>query len=62
MSAFTKIVYSIIAAGAMAFVATSAFAFFDVGFETYGSYLLWLIALVLLYAILPGNRENVFAD
>lgn len=62
MSSLTKILYAIAGAAALAYVTTTAFGFFDIGFETYGNYLMWMIALVIFYTILPGSRGNIFGS
>lgn len=36
-------------------VTTMIFNFFDIGFEIYGMYLIFIIALALFYAFLPKN-------
>jgi hypothetical protein len=36
------------------------FSFFGVGFDIYGNYLLWIIALILFYTILPTKIKSVF--
>ena len=41
-------------------VAIIIFNFFDVKFEVYGNYLLWIIALALFNAILPMKQKNIF--
>ena len=41
-------------------VAIIIFNFFDIKFEVYGNYLLWIIALALFNAILPIKQKNIF--
>ena len=41
------------------FLAT-AFSFMGIGFEVYGNYLLWFIALALFFAILPSQGGTLF--
>ena len=61
MSALTKIVYTIAAAAAIMYVFTTIFAFFDIGFDTYGIYLLFLIGMAILYAMLPEETGILFS-
>jgi hypothetical protein len=44
-----QLVYTIVITILLTFVITTAFSFFGIGFEIYGNYLLWFIALVVLY-------------
>ena len=41
-------------------VAIIIFNFFDIKFEVYGNYLLWVVALALFNAILPIKQKNIF--
>ena len=34
--------------------------FFDISFQAYGPYILWFLALGVLYNILPSNRKSIF--
>ena len=36
------------------------FDFFDIGIELYGSYLIWFIALIIFWAILPHTVGKIF--
>jgi hypothetical protein len=56
----TKIAYTIVSAAALTFVLTTAFSFLGIGFEVYGNYLLWFIALALFFAILPSQGGTLF--
>ena len=38
------------------------FDFFDIPVETYGSYLMWFIALALFNAFLPFKTKNIFDE
>ena len=39
---------------------TTAFNFLNIGFDAYGSYLIWGIALFLFYWILPETSGEIF--
>jgi len=39
---------------------TTLFAFFGISFDVYGNYLLWFIALAILYIILPKKSGILF--
>jgi hypothetical protein len=52
-----KAIFSVIGVVAFYYVASMILDFFDVGFSTYMPYLLWLVALVVMYVVLPKTRE-----
>lgn len=52
-----KAIFSIIGVVAFYYVASMILDFFDVSFSTYMPYLLWLVALVVMYVVLPKSRE-----
>ena len=56
----TKIAYTIVSAIALTFILTTAFSFMGIGFEVYGNYLLWFIALALFFSILPSKGGTLF--
>jgi hypothetical protein len=39
---------------------TTAFDFLNIGFDVYGSYLIWGIALFIFYWILPETSGKIF--
>lgn len=39
---------------------TIAFNFLNIGFDVYGSYLIWFIALFIFYWILPSTSGEIF--
>ena len=43
-------------------VVTTILSFFGIGFDVYGNYLLWFIALVIIYSILPSKYGTLFSD
>lgn len=61
MSALTKILYTIAAAAAIVYITTTIFAFFDIGFETYGIYVLFMVGMSILYAMLPEETGLLFS-
>lgn len=61
MSTLTKIIYTIAASVAIVYVTTTLFAFFGIGFETYGIYVLFMVGMAILYAMLPENTGGVFS-
>ena len=60
MEYFTFLVYTILFITITLPVAVVIFDFFDIKFEVYGNYLLWLIALAIFNAILPYKEINIF--
>jgi hypothetical protein len=54
------IAYTIVSAVALTFILTTAFSFLGIGFEVYGNYLLWFIALALFFAVLPSRGGTLF--
>tara|TARA_B100001142_G_C14255463_1_gene624935 strand:+ start:129 stop:329 length:201 start_codon:yes stop_codon:yes gene_type:complete len=53
----------LIISAAFLWVAISyVFAFFDIKFETYGSYLIWMVALIIFYIILNPKMPNLFQE
>ena len=61
MSVLTKIIYTIAASAAIVYVLTTLFAFFGIGFETYGIYVLFLVGMSILYAMLPEETGSLFS-
>jgi|TARA_R110001599_G_scaffold313914_2_gene521818 hypothetical protein len=55
------IAYTIVSAVALTFILTTAFSFMGIGFEVYGNYLLWFIALALFFAVLPSQGGTLFS-
>ena len=54
------VAYTIISAVTLTLILTTAFSFLGIGFEVYGNYLLWFIALALFFAILPSKGGTLF--
>jgi TM2 domain-containing membrane protein YozV len=60
MSGITKIIYTLVTVLLLSFIITSMFSFFGIGFDIYGNYLLWFIALAVFYSILPAETGTIF--
>lgn len=60
MSGITKIIYTLITIILLSIIITVMFSFFGIGFDVYGNYLLWFIALGVFYSLLPSETGNVF--
>lgn len=57
-----QLAYTIISTLVFVLIITTMFSFFGVGFDMYGNYLLWIIALILFYTILPAKIKSVFDE
>lgn len=57
-----QLAYTIISTLVFVLIITTMFSFFGVGFDMYGNYLLWIIALILFYTILPSKIKSVFDE
>jgi hypothetical protein len=57
-----KILYVFITIILLSLVTTTIFSFFGVGFDIYGNYLLWFIALAIIYSILPSKSGTLFSN
>jgi hypothetical protein len=62
MSRLTRTLILFLAVLLLSVVATTLFSFFGIGFDVYGNYLLWFIALAILYSILPKQSGLVFTN
>jgi hypothetical protein len=60
MEYLTFVLYTVIFIAITVPVAVIIFEFFNIKFEVYGNYLLWVIALALFNAILPMKQKNIF--
>ena len=61
MNLFIKILAIIVMIMALTYIATEAFAFFGIGLEVYGNYLIWFVAVALFVMVLPTTGGNIFA-
>ena len=62
MKYLSFIIYTLIFLSILTPVAIVIFDFFNIKFESYGNYLLWVIALAIFNAILPVKPKNIFGD
>lgn len=62
MNTFFKILGFIAAAVFISFIASSLAESFDIEFALYGSYVIWILALCLLYMILPVKPVSIFSE
>ena len=53
MFILSQILYTILLTWLFIYVTGVAFSFFGIGFEVYGNYLLWIVALVIFWSVLP---------
>ncbi len=59
MSTLSKIIFSFIFIVIFVVSVTNICAFFDIGFESYGNYLLWIVSLMIFFALIP-SRGYIF--
>ena len=52
-----KAIFAIVGVIAFYYVASMIMDFLDISLSTYLPYLLWLVALVILYVVLPKSRD-----
>lgn len=60
MDKLTRIIFIIVSTIFIGFFITTIFNFFDISIQTYGIYLLFTIALLLLFAFLPQKSGDIF--
>ena len=56
----TKILFTIIGIILFINIVTLFFNFFGIQISSYINFLMWFLALVLFYFILPKQKENIF--
>jgi accessory gene regulator protein AgrB len=61
MNQFNKILIILVSIMFIGYFVTSIFSFFNIGIQSYGIYLLFVIALLLLYAFLPQKTGEIFS-
>ena len=54
----SQILYTIVFSVLFIYVTGVAFSFFGIGFEVYGNYMLWLVALIIFWSILPTEMSG----
>ena len=59
-SMFSRIVYGALSAIAIVYITGQIFAFIGVGFDVYGIYVLFTVAIALMYAFLPQDVGGMF--
>tara|TARA_A100001011_G_C14287063_1_gene834321 strand:+ start:1159 stop:1338 length:180 start_codon:yes stop_codon:yes gene_type:complete len=57
---FTRIVYGTLSAIAIVYITTQIFSFLGIGFDVYGIYIMYIVALALMYGFLPQNVGRMF--
>lgn len=57
-----QIIYTLVFAVLLIYVSGIAFSFFGIGFEVYGNYMLWFIALALFWSILPPTLTSTIFE
>ena len=62
MSTLTKIGITLVVAPLLFYVLPTMFEFFGVGSNVYFIYVIWIIALMILNAILPSRVPNMFSS
>ena len=56
-----SVVYTLIGVIILTYILTVLFNFLGVDFAFYGNYLLWLIALIIFFMVLPASKtSNLF--
>ena len=60
MNILERVAYAIVMVVSIVYVMTNVFYFFDIGFETYGIYMMFLVAIAILYGILPQESGALF--
>ena len=61
-SSLGKIIGTLFMLPMLFYVIPIVFDFFSIDTATYGIYMGWITALVVLNALLPGSKPNMFAD
>jgi hypothetical protein len=56
----TQILVALVVAAASIYLAGLMMSFFGIGLDVYGPYLLFGVALIIFYAMLPGEVPNIF--
>lgn len=61
MSMLLKLLYTVVAAAGTIYIASAVFQFLGIGIETYGIYMMFMVAIALLYIFLPENVGSIFS-
>ena len=59
-SMFSRIAYGVISSITIFYIVGQIMTFFGIGFDVYGIYVLYLIALSLMYGFLPKDVGGMF--
>jgi hypothetical protein len=62
MNTLEKLLYALVGIIGTVYVVTAILAFFGIGFETYGVYLMFTIAMMIFAALLPEHQTSVFTE
>lgn len=62
MNIFAKIVAYVFGLVMFLYVTTTILNFFGLGISSYGSYLFWIVALMVFFLILPGKTSPKFLE
>lgn len=55
------IIYTLLGIIILTYILSVLFNFLGIDFSTYGNYLLWVIALIIFFMVLPSNKgSNLF--
>lgn len=60
MSYLKKVLITLASTLFLLSVITQLFAFLDIGLEVYGIYMIWALAAVAFFLILPAKQGSVF--
>lgn len=56
-----SIIYTLLGIIILTYILSVLFNFLGIDFSTYGNYLLWVIALIIFFMVLPSNKgSNLF--
>lgn len=55
-----NILYIIVFSVCIVYVSSAIFSFFGIGLEVYGNYVFFILAMLLLYMVLPTNTGQLF--
>lgn len=62
MNIFAKGILYVIGIILFIYISTSILNFFGLGISTYGSYLLWIVTIIIFFLILPGKGKSIFLE
>ena len=62
MGSLMQVIYTIFWTLLVVYITTGAFAFFGIGFEVYGIYMLWYSTLSIMSIFLPSSVGDTFNE